>query len=67
MMRNRDIKQFQRILVMQQLYIYLLVLRYVQIAKVISENQSGNMIGEYGEQGQVNIKYKIIRDTSPIS
>ena len=66
-MRNRDIKQFQRILVMQQLYIYLLVLRYVQIAKVISENQSGNMIGEYGEQGQVNIKYKIIRDTSPIS
>lgn len=56
-MRHRDIKQFYQILFLRRLLAYLLVLRYVHLLKTIAENQSGNLIEEADEQGQVNIDY----------
>ena len=78
MMKYRDKRQLEQILLMRKIYAYLLVLKYVQMynsngqrVKKIADgrtiyfiyDQSGNMIGEYDEQGQVNLDYVYLGST----
>ncbi|MEK7698961.1 MAG: RHS repeat-associated core domain-containing protein [Planctomycetota bacterium] len=80
-MKYRDKRQLEQILLMRKIYAYLLVLKYVQMynsngqrVKKIADgrttyfifDQSGNMIGEYDESGQVNSDY-IYFGSVPIS
>lgn len=57
MLRYKDIKQLHQILLMRRLVACLLVLKSVQLLQAITKNQSGNLIEEADEQGQVNSDY----------